>query len=107
MRESVVARRCRPAHGEKLRAVVAQGVTQIVQPGAMDEVAVKQACDMALRRECLALFVHPILGSQAANHPNGDELTKLIENDRPVLGRFWLFFALASLVGSRPEPTTF
>lgn len=49
MRESVAARRSRPAHGQELRTVVAQRVTQIVQPRAMNQVAVKQADDMTPR----------------------------------------------------------
>ncbi len=61
VRELIATRQGRPAHGEKLRAVVAQGATQIVQPGAMREVAIQQADHMAPRRKCPALFVDPIL----------------------------------------------
>ena len=76
--ESVATRRGRPAHGEKLRAVVAQGITQIVQPDAMGKLAIQQADHVAPRSKRTTLFIHPILGGQAANHPHRDELAKLI-----------------------------
>ena len=90
--ESVATRRGRPAHGEKLRAVVAQGITQIVQPDAMGKLAIQQADHVAPRSKRTTLFIHPILGGQAANHPHRDKLAKLIEDDRTVLGWFWWFF---------------
>jgi hypothetical protein len=43
---------------------------------------------MAPWRECPALLVHPIFGGQTADHPDKDELAKLIEDDRTVLGWF-------------------
>jgi hypothetical protein len=107
MRESVAARRGRRADRKQLRAVVTQGVAQIVQPNAMCQLAIKKADHVAPWRECPTLFVDPILGSQTADHPDGDELAKLIEYDRTVLGWFWFFHLLTSLVGSQPKPTTF
>ena len=101
MRESVAARRGRPAHSQELRTVVAQSVTQIVQPRAMNQVAVKQAHDMTPRRKSPALSVHPILGGQTANHPDRDELAKLIKDDRTVLGWFWLVFFHHDFLGRK------
>jgi hypothetical protein len=107
MRESVAARRGRRADRKQLRAVVTQGVAQIVQPNAMCQLAIKKADHVASWRKCPTLFVDPILGGQTADHPDGDELAKLIEYDRTVLGWFWFFHLLTSLVGSQPKPTTF
>jgi hypothetical protein len=86
---------------------VTQGVAQIVQPNAMCQLAIKKADHVAPWRECPTLFVDPILGGQTADHPDGDELAKLIVYDRTVLGWFWFFHRLTSLVGSQPKPTTF
>ena len=92
MRESVAARWGRRADRKQLRAVVTQGVAQIVQPNAMCQLAIKKADHVAPWRECATLFVDPILSGQTADHPDGDELAKLIEYDRTVLGWFWFVF---------------
>jgi hypothetical protein len=46
-----------------------------------------------------------MLGGQITNHPHGDELAKLIEDDRTVLG--WLVWVVSSLgfLGRKPAET--
>ena len=108
MRESVAARRRGTPYRKQLRTVVAQSVTQIIEPDAMGELAIQQTDYVAPWRKRPALLVDPILLCQRADHSHRDELAKLIEDGTPVLGWFWLFFhQLTSLVGSPPEPTTF
>lgn len=92
MRESVAARRRGTAYREQLRTVVPQCVTQIVQPDAVGELAIQQADNVAPWRKRPALLIDSILFGQRADHPDGDELAKLIEDDRTVFGWFWLLF---------------
>jgi hypothetical protein len=58
-------------------------------------------------RECPALLVHPILGGQTANHPDRDELAKLIENEKTVLAWFWLVFHTGFLGRKPPKANHF
>jgi len=52
------------------------------------ELAIQQADHMAPWGKGSTLFIDLILGGQITNHPIGDELAKLIEDDRTVLGWF-------------------
>ena len=108
MRESVATRRRGTTYRKQLRTVVAQSVTQIIEPDAMGELAIQQTDYVAPWRKRPALLVNPILLCQRADHSHRDELAKLIEDGTTVLGWFWLFFhQLTSLIGSPPKPTTF
>ena len=107
MGKAVAAGRRGAANGKELRAMVTQGVADVVEPDRMGKLRVKQAHDVAPSRECPALFVDSVLGGQIANHSHRDELAKLIEDDVTVLGWFWLFHNSVSLVGNHPKPTTF